>query len=1158
MNLPPWVERHVPQRLYHQLGVLFALLFMVFVAVFAHIAARDQSELSRVLVQRNADALAAHLAATLPPAKAAREMWDAWAVANENFPDLLSITLVDGEGRVLARVKRVGRQLLSDGQVATVALPSATAAHDDEVIVAWAVVGQGQGPAWLRLELDVASIVEVRRGLLLDGLFLGILATLIATGLLLLVLRRPLGALQKAADFAEHLDADYGSILPTHGVPREVAQLSEALNWASIRLFDQNAALAASEQRYRSVVENLNEVVFQTDGECCWTYLNRAWEEVSGFPVAESLGRSAREFVADEDMPRFLELFGSISTAGSDAARAQLHYRTRTGALRWGEIMVRALRNDGGELTGFAGSITDVHDRRLAEELLRDQLHFVQALIEAIPSPIYFKDRAGHYLGFNKALADFFGIRREEWIGKTSADLLRPDQASQNQKMDAELLRDGGIQTYETQLHDRDGQVHDVLVHKSLFTKADGSVAGLLGIITDITERKHFESELVHARVAAEIASQAKSDFLANMSHEIRTPMNAIIGMTDLVLDTEISGDQRDYLAMVKSSADALLTLINEILDFSKIEAGKLDLETIPFSLRDSVGMAVRTLAQRAVERRLDLRYELAADVPDYLAGDPYRLRQVLINLVSNAIKFTPQGEVVVSVVPVAADGESITLKFSVRDTGIGIDPEKQQLIFEAFFQADSSNTRRYGGTGLGLAISSRLVSYMGGKLAVDSQPGRGSTFSFTARFHQAAMTPGIRAQLETLDGLPVLVVDDNGPNRQLLCEMLRNWRMAPVAAENAALARELLQAAAEAQAPFRLVVLDACMPDMDGFTAPPLLRQSSPNPGPTLIMLTSAGERGDAARCRELGIAAYLMKPVLQSEMLDAIMLALGAPDDAAPTGLITRHSLRENRRRLSILLAEDNPVNRTLAVRVLEKLGHAVTVAFDGKEALDKIKAAGPGGYDAVFMDVQMPMMGGFESTEAIRAWEAEVAGDQPARHLQIIAMTAHAMAGDREKCLEVGMDDYVSKPVQTSALVAALAKVEATLPPGTTPLWLPMPVAGRVYDRVHLLDNLGGDLELLAQIAGMFLDDYSAALSSVSRAVESADRDALFSATHGIKGMVANFGAERSVAAAVAVEKCCRSGEMESVEAFARDLAEAVEELADALRPEAARVA
>jgi PAS domain S-box-containing protein len=874
---------------------------------------------------------------------------------------------------------------------------------------------------------------------------------LAATGLLLFFLRRPLSALERATDFAEHLALAHGSILPTQGLPWEVAQLSEALNRASIRFFDQNAALTA------------------------------------------------------------------------------------------------------GNLTGFAGSASDMQDRRRAEALQRDQSHFIQALIEAIPSPIYFKDGAGHYQGFNRALGDFFGIRRDEWIGKTSAELLQPDPAALNLIMDEDLQRDGGIQTCEAQLPDRNGQIHDVRVHKTLLTKADGSVAGVLGIITDITERKHLESELFRAKVAADMASQAKSDFLANMSHEIRTPMNAIIGMTDLVLETELSEEQSEYLTLVKSSADALLTLINEILDFSKIEAGKLDLEIIPFSLRDSVGIAVRTLAQRALERRLDLRYELPADIPDYLSGDPYRLRQVLLNLVSNAIKFTPEGEVVVSVGLLALEPGSVSLKFSVRDTGIGIDAAKQNLIFEAFSQADSSNTRRYGGTGLGLTISARLVNYMGGSLTVDSEPGKGSTFSFTARFDLPAMNPGTRAQLDTLENLPVLVVDDNEANRQILCEMLRNWHMAPVAAESAAAARASLMAAADTAAPFRLVVLDACMPDMDGFAATPLFRQSSPNSVPAIIMLASAGERGDAARCRELGIAAYLMKPVEQSEMLDTIMLTLGEPDDTAAQGLITRHSLREGKRHLSVLLAEDNPVNRSLAARALEKLGHAVAVACDGQEALNKIKAAGPGGFDVVFMDVQMPVMGGFEATQAIRAWEQELwAGPSP-HPLQIIAMTAHAMAGDREACLAVGMDDYLSKPVQTSSLVAVLSKVVQSLLP-VAPAGRLVPV-GKVYDREQMMDTVGGDLELLHQIIALFLEDYGASLESLRQAAATGDQDKLHSAAHCIKGMVANFGADRAVSEAVAIERRCRLADMEGIEALAERLSLAVEELAEVLRLEIA---
>ena len=1278
MPLPVWAERLMPKRLHHQFGALFALLFLPAIALHGLYTAREQTLFTGELLERQAASLAAHVArvGAADFAGADPSALTALALRSTDFREMHSITLVNGEGKVLVRAVRKGDgNFVVDSQAQALNVLPGTA----EAQVGWAKVGEGRS-GWVRVELDAGPMNEIRARILRDELFVGVMAALLALGGVTLFLRRPMRALRCATDFAVNLDRNFGDILPASGAATELDQLAEALNWTSIRLFDQHsaltesemrksaileaaldciltidtkgcitefnpaaeqtfgytraealgqsmeslivpadqraahndgmthylqtgvgpilgqrreveavrkngevfpvelavipvdlggrklftaylrdiserrrasAALADSEQRYRLVVENLSEVVFQMDAARNWTYLNTAWEEFTHYTVSETLGRPASEFIAPDDHPRVIELFRSLQEGEAESARSEVRYLTRSGQPRWAELVVRVLKDPAGQVTGFAGSATDVHDRRQAEVQLRDQLRFVQDLIEVIPNPIYFKDPDGRYIGFNKAFGTFFGIKRQAWVGKSLFDLLPPEEATWHQAQDDKLLREGGVQIYEAELHDRNGQAHDALYHKTIFNKSDGSPAGVLGIITDITERKHFEAELLRAKVTAEMANRAKSDFLANMSHEIRTPMNAIIGMTDLVLDTDLGKEQAEYLKMVKSSADALLTIINEILDFSKIEAGKLDLEKIPFSLRDGVGLSVRTLSQRALEKGLDLRYEVHCGVPDSLSGDPHRLRQVLINLVSNALKFTAKGEVVVSVRPVEVRADTATLAFSVRDTGIGIDAEKQKLIFEAFSQADSSTTRRYGGTGLGLAISTRLVQYMGGELTVDSQPGEGSTFSFTARFALAPICAAHKAQLETLDALPVLVVDDNAANRQLLTDMLKNWRMKPLAVDSAAEAYEALADSVRRGRPFRVVLLDSRMPDIDGFSAVPLLRDSEGPRPPTLLMLTSAGERGDAARCRELGIAGYLMKPIVQSELLDAIMTALGETADAGEHALITRHSLRENKRRLNILLAEDNPVNRTLAVRVLEKLGHTVTVTTDGTEAVDKIQSSGEG-FDAVLMDVQMPMMGGFEATQAIRDWELAAGGT---RHTPIIAMTAHAMSGDRERCLEAGMDDYVSKPIQTSALVEALARVEknstdAPTPPAPPP---PPPTVAGVYDRDRVLDNVGGDLDLLRQIAGMFLDDYGGALADLDRAAQGGVADKLYSVAHSIKGTVANFGADKAVAATIALEKCCKSGDLSAVPALAETIKAAVEELAMALRPE-----
>ncbi len=521
------------------------------------------------------------------------------------------------------------------------------------------------------------------------------------------------------------------------------------------------------------------------------------------------------------------------------------------------------------------------------------------------------------------------------------------------------------------------------------------------------------------ALVNAEAANRAKSEFLANMSHEVRTPMNGIIGMTDLALQTRLSDEQREYLTMARESADTLLAVINDILDFSKIEARKLELSPVSFSLREVVAGALRPFALRADEKQIELISQVAPPIPDLLIGDPLRLRQVLSNLVSNAVKFTDHGEVVVRVDPVAPHADGLTLRFAVSDTGIGIPPDKQAAIFAPFAQADGSTSRRYGGTGLGLAISGELVGLMGGALTVESAPGRGSTFAFSidlpvdgsgSERHQPPCSSSVR-------GARVLAVDDNATNRRILQELLTYWGMDPVLVADGATALQMLRSAVRERQPFRLVLLDCMMPDLDGFAAAQRIRAIDELGRVPIIMLTSSGQPGDIERCRTIGIDAHLLKPLNQSELLDAIMIALAAaPASAADADGLPY--VRPSSRSLRVLLAEDNLINQRLAVRMLERLGHVVEVADDGLHALAAFERTS---FDLVLMDVQMPGMDGFAATAAIRARE-----EGSDRRVPIVAMTAHAMKGDRERCLAAGMDDYITKPVDLATVRAVLERL------------------------------------------------------------------------------------------------------------------------------------
>jgi PAS domain S-box-containing protein len=796
----------------------------------------------------------------------------------------------------------------------------------------------------------------------------------------------------------------------------------------------------------RTLIDHIPDSVYVKDMACRKVVANLAEVRILGLQSeAEVLGKDdfavhpkelAETFFADDQV---------VLQTGQSVVNREEYVLGKHGQKSWILTTKIPLRDENGQIVGLIGLGRDITQRKLIEEELKtNEMRMSEAQQIAHLGSWEFDAVTGE-VKWSAELWRIFGLDRREFglSFKEYLAMVHPDDRHFVESANDKSQQSKKDFAYDYRIVHPDGTVRALRANGRVICDEHDRMVKVTGTDQDITEQKRIEDDLEQARDTAIESTRLKSEFLANMSHEIRTPMNGVIGMTGLLLDTELTDEQREFTETINSSADSLMSVINDILDFSKIEAGKLNFETLDFDLRGTVEATIEVLAERAQAKGLELAALVHSDVPTQLRGDPGRLRQVLTNLVGNAVKFTAAGEVIVRATKESETDSHVLVRFSVTDTGIGVSEAAQRLLFHAFVQADGSTTRKYGGTGLGLAISKQLVELMDGQIGVDSAPGQGSTFWFTARLEKQPLAArAAPAPLIALEGLRVLVVDDNATNRKILSHQTASWKLIPSEAESGQRALELLRAAAARRKPYDLVLLDMHMPNMDGFE---LARAIKADPGIAavpLVLMPSFGQRGDGEVAREIGIAAYLIKPVRQSQLFDCLVTVLDRSGVAAtqtkapaPTKLVTSHTLKEHeaRARKLILVAEDNIVNQKIAVRQLKILGYRADVVANGLEAVEALTRIP---YDLVLMDCQMPEMDGYEATAAIRLSEGE------SKHIPIIAMTANAMEGDQEKCLAAGMSDYISKPVKPEALYRVLVQWLSDSPqeaPATDQRWL-----------------------------------------------------------------------------------------------------------------------
>jgi PAS domain S-box-containing protein len=913
-------------------------------------------------------------------------------------------------------------------------------------------------------------------------------------------------------------------------------------------------ALHASEERFRLAADALNGFVFDRDLATGRTV--RAGRLLAQLGMRESAetGGGANELserIHPDDAERAMRHFRD---ADLDESSHEIEYRVRDKDGNYRHLLSRRLltRSAAQDRQRVVGFVVDVTDQKRAQEALGlAEARLERSIRGTGDGPWEYDIATGKYW-----LAPYWRVMlgyTEDELPATRealAALVHPDDRAAQQAAFQNHIQGQAAYDVEFRVRTKTGEFRWFRSRGACERDADGRPIRVSGALQDVTERRQYQQALVEATEAAGAASRAKSEFLANMSHEIRTPMNGVIGMTELLLDTGLDDTQRDYTETIRDSATALLTVINDILDFSKIEAGKLDLEQIDMDLRDTIEDVARLLALQAHAKGLELTAHIDPAIPDLVKGDPGRLRQIVVNLGNNAVKFTQRGEVAIDVRVIESDGRGTLIRCEVRDTGPGISKEQRAQLFMPFAQLDASTTRKFGGTGLGLSIVRRLVELMGGEVGVDGEEGVGSTFWFTARLGVATRKQiDRRAQVDAFRSLRVLVVDDNATNRRVLSGQLRVCGIHAAIAADADEAMQALVAAAGAGQPFAVAFLDFQMPDCDGADLARRINADARLKATRLVLLTSAGYRGDAQRFAELGFAAYLLKPITQRDLVGCLSLILSQNAEnwqQRTQPLVTRHDVRALRidDGSRILLAEDNPVNQKVARTTLEKLGFKVEVTNDGREAVNAWKS---GRFDLILMDCQMPNLDGYAATGEIRRLE------QNGRRIPIIALTAHAMKGDDLKCRAAGMDDYLTKPLDRAKLLAVL---EQHLPGPAAKRDVPADglqsaASNSPVDWLALIEATDGDQQAARELVDLFVASGDQALAAIAAAVGARDYVTVKDQAHALKGASATLYATGASNAASRLEDAAHAGDSDSVVASADDLRKEMAQAIEYLR-------